>query len=167
MSIKVSYKIEGPVLQKLKQAGPKVKEEIGNALRDASTLYMEHAIREAPKSTSTLSQSIKRDLQPLSASVFPTVDYAPMVHGDVDEQGNLTKQRSDPRWIPAMEAQPGGTLYRWAKKKGMNPWAVRASIAEKGTRFNPFMSRAADDKDSEVKDIFNKMIQKIVNNLAD
>lgn len=54
----------------------------------------------------------------------------------------------DPRRIEALEkgslphwtsARPGSPLHRWAKFKGLNPYAVQRSIAKKGTKAHPFI----------------------------
>lgn len=39
-------------------------------------------------------------------------------------------------------AVSGETLKAWAKRKGLNPWAVAKSIAKNGTKANPFLLRS-------------------------
>lgn len=43
-----------------------------------------------------------------------------------------------PHWVPISALKP------WAEKKGINPWAVQRSIAKKGTKPNPFFSKAVE-----------------------
>lgn len=59
------------------------------------------------------------------------------------------KSTLDPRRIEALEhgsrphwtsARPGTSLYRWARHKGINPYAVQRSIARKGTKAHPFVA---------------------------
>jgi hypothetical protein len=69
--------------------------------------------------------------------------------------------------IPAREAKEGGTLYRWAKKKGMNPWAVRASIAKKGVKRNRYLKRAADGSTLGVRSIFEDALGKLAASFGD
>ena len=158
-------KLEGPILAKLQRASITAKNAVVDAMRDASTFVMEAAIRETPASTGNLRKSIRREIDKggLRAFIFPAVDYGVALHGPFEGSAG----RSKPFLIPAREAQAGGTLYRWAKKKGMNPWAVRASIAKKGIKFNPFLKRAADASEGGVKLIFEKALAGIANGLAD
>lgn len=158
-------KIEGKVVQKIAQSGPKAKEIFADAMRDASTDVMEETIRQAPASTGNLRKAIRRELSEsgLHAEIFPSVQYGEALHGDFDSSETF----SPPRTIPAREAQAGGTLYRWAKKKGMNPWAVRASIKKKGVRYNRYMKRASANTESSVKKIFEGAIEKFARHLSD
>ena len=57
--------------------------------------------------------------------VEPDVNYAaPVEYG------------SRPHWV---SVRPGTPLNRWAKQKGISPYAVQRSIARKGTRAHPFV----------------------------
>lgn len=49
---------------------------------------------------------------------------------------------------------PVEPLIPWAKKKGLNPWAVARSIAKKGTKANPFLQRALDNTKTGVESEF-------------
>lgn len=65
---------------------------------------------------------------------------------------------------------PIDAITPWAKKKGLNPWAVAMSIKKKGTKANPFLSRAIDDAQSgieqEFEDALNATLAE-VNSLPD
>lgn len=159
--MELTVKIEGQLRKKLAQAPSIVKSEVQRGVEDASTLLMEESIKTAPKSSSVMSRSIRRELSDLKAVIFPTVDYAFFLHGDE------TRERSAPFLIPAKEATEGGTLYRWAKKKGMNPWAVRASIAKRGIKHNPWLFKTAKANEGKVKEIFGGVLEKISVALGD
>jgi hypothetical protein len=163
--MELTMKVEGPILSKLANAPASAKAALQAGMLDASTYTMEASIRETPASTGTLRKSIRREFSNdgLTAAIFPAVDYGAFLHGPFDSAGG----RSRPFTIPAKEAMPGGTLYRWAQKKGMNPWAVRASIAKKGVKFNPYLKRAADDSSDGVKNIFVGVLDKIAATLGD
>lgn len=77
--------------------------------------------------TGQLRGSIRYKFMPLSltAEVGPTVDYAAAIE-------NGTR----PHWV---SVKPGTPLFRWAKQKGINPFAVQRSIAKKGTKAHPFV----------------------------
>ena len=56
--------------------------------------------------------------------------------------------------------RPAGTyvspqrLERWARKRGLNPYAVARSIAKKGTRAQPFMAPAFNAVVGKIESIF-------------
>lgn len=163
--MELQMNIAGKVLEKIKSSGPKVTEIFGETMRDASTVVMEATIQEAPSSIGALRQSIRRELSDsgLKAEIFPSVKYGEDLHGKF-EGG---PERSAPRFIPVREAQEGGSLYRWAKKKGINPFAVRASIGKKGVKYNKFMKRAADSTAPRVEKIFSTGIERVAKYFSD
>ncbi len=164
--MELKLEIDGKVLEKIKVADRTTRTIFQGAVRDGSTLMMETAIRETPASTGNLRKSIRREISGsgLRASIFPSVVYGASLHGNFDgTDGAFTP----PRMIPAREAKEGGTLYRWAKKKGMNPWAVRASIAKKGVKRNRYLKRAADGSTLGVRSIFEDALGKLAASFGD
>lgn len=164
--MELKLEIDGKVLEKIKVADKTTRRIFQEAVLDGSTLMMETAIRETPASTGNLRKSIRRELSGsgLRASIFPSVVYGASLHGNFDgTDGAYTP----PRMIPAREAKEGGSLYRWAKKKGMNPWAVRASINKKGVKRNRYLKRAADGSTSGVAKIFEDALDKLASTLGD
>lgn len=164
--MELKLEIQGKVLEKLKNADSKTKSIFQRAVVEGSTLMMENSIRETPASTGNLRKSIRREIYGggFTAAIFPSVEYGFDLHGSFDESdGPYTK----PHLIPAREAMEGGTLYRWAKKKGMNPWAVRASIKKKGVKRNRFLKRAADESTDGVKRIFEDALSSLAGAFAD
>lgn len=163
--MEIKIQIKGDILKKLKSASKDVRDIVVDGIRDASTLLMEDSIRNAPASTGNLRKSIRREIDErgLRATIFPSAKYGFFLHGPIDK----SRERSKPFMIPAKEARAGGTLYRWAKKKGMNPWAVRASIAKKGIKFNPFLTKTAEADQGKVRDIFKRTLNQIAAHLAD
>lgn len=162
----LKMEIEGAILKKLKSADTFTRGIFQDAMRDASTVVMEASIREAPAATGNLRKAITREFSDsgLKAEIFSSVVYGEMLHGRFDESdGEFT----DPHMIPAREAKPGGTLYRWGQKRGMNPWAVRASIAKKGVRRNRFFKRAANATESAVGKVFEGAMDKLAKKLGD
>lgn len=130
--------------------------EIARAIRNASTLLMEKSISEAPASTGMLRKSIKRDLYPLKAAIYPTVKYGIYVH-----------EGTRPHWPPLGEIKPGGSIYRWAVKKGIPPFLVARAIARHGTKAQPWMKQVTDKYKDEVNAIFEEALQRIAEKLGD
>lgn len=163
--MEIKLHIEGKVLEKIRVGDRKTREIFQDAVRDGSTLMMENTIRETPASTGNLRKSIRREItgSGLKATIFPSVQYGEFLHGTFDGGAAMSK----PFTIPAREAAPGGTLYRWAKKKGLNPYAVRASIAKKGIRHNPYLRRAADSSTGGVQTIFETALTRLSESFAD
>lgn len=57
-------------------------------------------------------------------------------------------------------------ITAWAKKKGINPWAVAMSIKKKGTKPNPFLKRAVGDVKDDVDKEFEDALNGALNELA-
>lgn len=164
--MELKLEIDGKVLEKIKVADRITRGVFQEAVLDGSTLMMENTIRETPASSGNLRKSIRREISGsgLRASIFPSVVYGASLHGNFDgSDGAFTP----PRTIPAREAKEGGSLYRWAMKKGMNPWAVRASIAKKGVKRNRYLKRAADTSTNSVKGIFERALATLASKFGD
>lgn len=148
--MQLRVKITGNILPKLKNAESETRRRLKAAVLDASTDLFQDIARATPASTGNLLRSIRREIAPsgLSAAIFTDLDYGIQLHGEVDANGELREDRSEPFLIEAKEAEEGGTLYRWAKKHGLNPWAVRGLIAKRGIKHNPWLVRTAlEDRD--------------------
>ena len=161
----LTVQLQGDLLKKIQSIGGEAKQIIVSAVKDASTQLMEDTMNNAPRSSGALMQSMRREItnQGLTATIFPTVQYAYELHGEDKRRGEM----SAPMLIPSRDAKEGGPLYRWAKKKGLNPWAVRASIAKKGHKYQPWIKETAD-KDSEmVKETFANALNTIAERLGD
>ncbi|SIS11370.1 HK97 gp10 family phage protein [Williamsia sterculiae] len=101
-------------------------------LRNAIRIQREMRERAGVGVTGDLRRSVTYtiDTHGLSAEIRPTASYAEAV-----EWG------SPPRHV---SAAPGTPLARWADQKGLNPYAVQASIAAKGTVAHPFIRPTYD-----------------------
>lgn len=55
----------------------------------------------------------------------------------------------------------GESLGPWAKKKGLNPYAVAKSIAKKGTKANPFFKRAIEGTEAQINKLFDSALEAI------
>lgn len=77
----------------------------------------------------------------MTAEIKPSAPYA-----DAVETG------SRPHWPPSA---PGSSLAAWAKLKGLNVYAVAASIAKKGTKAHPYIVPTYDETKEGVGESFN------------
>lgn len=161
--MQINLKLQGQFLDKVAKAPAEAKSIIEDGLVDASTHLFQTSQENAPASTGALRQGMREEIQrdKLRAEIYPSSKYAMFVHGPGGEG------RTKPHWIPGKEAMAGGALYRWAKKKGANPWAVRAAIAKKGTKFQPWLEKTAKSEEGKVLAIISSSIQNIARFLGD
>lgn len=147
--------VKGRILEKLPRATSIVSGELEAALQDASTLIWQKSIETAPASIGVLRKSIMRDLYPTYSKIYPTVQYGLYVH-----------EGTRPHWPPLSEIKSGGSIYRWAQKKGIPPFLVAKAIAKKGTKAQPWMAKVAKDYAGEVQEIFIRALAKAVEKLV-
>lgn len=136
-------RIEGRLLDILPEANSLVEARIKKALANASEYLWQKVIEATPTSVGTLRKSITRDLHPTYAEIYPQMKYGYWVH-----------EGSSPHWIPKKEMLPGGTLYRWAQKKGIPVFLVARAIARKGTKGNPWMANTYEKEWPRIQKIF-------------
>lgn len=156
MALEISItETSGNLLKKLPNAKRIVGDAVAAGLDKASALLWREAILNTPKSTGTLAKSIMRDIEPTHAKIYPTLMYGLYVH-----------EGTKPHGIPKSEIQPGGSLYRWAKKKGIDPYLVARAIARKGTKAQPWLAQTMDKSEKAVIDLFEDALNKAVNALT-
>lgn len=92
-----------------------------------SALTVEGKAKEfAPVDTGRLRASITTKIEQTKATIAPTVPYASAV-----EFG------SRPHWPPVSALEP------WARRHGMNAYALARSISRRGTKPHPYMQPGA------------------------
>lgn len=108
-----------------------------------------NAKTEAPVDTGRLRSSVVTNLGQLSASIGPTVQYAPYV-----EFGTR------PHWAPVGALQPWAGRHGFgAGKKG--DWLVRFIISRRGTRGHPFMRPAAQKSITAIRGFANQLLRDV------
>lgn len=147
ISIQISNLSE--VIKRFKDSPQIVSNELEKAIKLSATLIQRNAKINASKGvTGQLRSNINIDYAPERATIHPDVNYASYV-----ELG------TGPHFISISVLQP------WADLKGINVYALRNSIAKKGTQAHPFMSKAADDSVDEVQSFFEKAVTAIANTI--
>lgn len=106
----------------------------------------------APSNEGTLRKSIKTTLRPLEGAVLAMAKYAEFVHDG-------TKPHMPP-------TDPGGSLDRWAKKKGIPTFLVARAIARRGTKAQPFFDEAIEANEGKINSLFSEAIQATVTDIA-
>lgn len=79
---------------------------------------------------------------------------------------SLAKYAADVQYGTAPHFVSAQELLPWAQKKGVNAWAVAKSIAKKGTKANPFFTRAVDASEAGIASEFETAIKNIVAKLS-
>ena len=150
-----AYGIDIQGLAEMQKAFAEAPEKVGKVLEDttkqAGKDIFREAVKEAPHAFGNLQRSMHMDYEPVQVKVEPTADYAKDVEFGRPPQ-NIT-------------GQDFVALTKWANKKGINPYAVRASIRKHGTKPNPFMQRTRDKLENPIQDLFRKageLIEKIL-----
>lgn len=98
--------------------------------------------------TGRLASSIRPEFGVLRAEISPHVDYAIYLH-----------EGTRPHWVPISAIAP------WANRHNIPPAVVQRSIAQKGTKANPFMVRAAQASQPDIDHFFAKAVELIVNTI--
>jgi hypothetical protein len=85
----------------------------------------------------------------LRGEMGPRAKYALPVH-----------EGSRPHWTSVKN------LEGWAKRHGMNPYALQRSIAKKGTKANPFLKDAIDIAQPSINKRFDTALSNSLNEIA-
>lgn len=152
----ITMKIAGKFLEAIKGHDKVIRELQHEAVKEASTVVWNQTTQNAPfGSSGQLRKGIRREVFPTKATITPSSEYAVAVHGG-----------TAPHAVSKSALIQGGSLYRWAKKRGMNVYAVANSIKKKGTKANPFMANSIKETASEVQDIFKRILGKATQKLG-
>lgn len=76
--------------------------------------------------------------------------------------GTAVEFGTKPHYISVKDNIP---FQLWAKRKGINPYAVARSIQRKGTKGNPFFQKSVDDSQKEIDDEIDKAIDAILKDI--
>ncbi len=116
---------------------PEIAQKLVDRLAD---LAWSNAFYEAPWRTGYLAQSVVKDVGILEASIKPVASYAIFV-----ERGTLPHLiRPVNASVLAFEVAGGGMVFT-------------RLVRHPGTKPNPFMQRAADATEGEVKNVFDEL----------
>ena len=139
-------------LDKVQDYYNKFPEIAGAELKKANNATLitieRRAKRNAPSDRGKLRKNTKRVATEQGGSLTFQEKYAAAVH-----------EGTRPHHPPI---QKGKGLALWAKRKGLNAYAVAKSIARKGTKGKPFLQDAVLAKKSTVNRIFIRALKNII-----
>lgn len=136
-------------------AGPAtLAREVRTAMTAGSLLIEGTARSLAPKDTGRLGGSITHAITGgganLTSKIGPSVAY-----------GLYAEKGRGPGRMPPVAAIEG-----WARRHGMNPFALARSIARKGTKGKPYMRPAFEQNVGRVTSLFEKVGAVVVSRMA-
>lgn len=155
MSSDVFLTLDSKDVQRVFRAYPEAATRRLGQLVEAGTIDVqrEMAINAPVGATGDMRRAVKYKIDRfmMRGEVTPTTPYAAAV-----ENG------SRPHFV---SVKPGSSLRKWADHKGINPWAVQASIAKKGTKAHPFVKptyvKMKPKVESDIIQGFNQFVQQV------
>lgn len=132
-----------------KKAPQKVDDEISKALHKSALTVQRAAQEDTPVDTGRLRSSIQYRVMGKQARVYVQAKYGVFVH-----------EGTRPHFPPIKAIEP------WARKRGLNAFAVARAIARKGTKGHPFMRNAAEASKGDVSEFFREGIQNVIISLT-
>jgi hypothetical protein len=146
----VAIEIEGldELQAKFAQSPEIVGEELSHATKQAGAGIIKEEVVQAPHDSGRLQQSIKMEFEPIQVTVWPDVEYAKYVVSG-------TKPHTP----------PVGALEAWARRHGVNPYAVQRAIKMHGTKPNNFVQRTRGGIAGFVQDLFKIARKNIIERL--
>lgn len=144
--------IQGNFQKKLDKVTRSFPGEIKDSVRKATTFLHARVKEKTPAGQGDLRKSLSLKISGFQGIIRPTVKYAIFVH-----------EGTRPHWVPKSEwALPTGSLYKWAMKKGLNPFLVARAIARKGTKKQPWMKETLETYESQVTDFFEQEVNRLI-----
>lgn len=119
------------------------------AIKKSIINFERRAIQETPVDTGFLRSSYESRFWHLEWELRNTKEYGVFVH-----------EPTRPHWTSAKNVEG------WARRHGIPVGAVQASIAKKGTKWNPWMTRTMEQEAWQVEVIFNNEFSKLLSKLS-
>lgn len=150
--------------QRYAGAAPIIEEELLTASRRVILVVEGLAKRYVRVDQRHLRRSITSDARPIAGGVRAVagtnVPYARIVEG-MDESGKLHQ------WSrrPGMPPPPQGALLGWMRRHGMPPeaeTALRFSIARKGIKARPYLTRALSEVRPQANAEFAQVSRRVI-----
>jgi hypothetical protein len=152
-----SLYIKGNFQQRLNEATRKFPADVQNTVKRATAFMWARVHEKTPTSFGNLKKSVSAKVSKFRGVIEPTVKYGFWVH-----------EGTKPHWMPRSEwANPSGSLYKWAMRKGLNPFLVARAIARKGTKKQPWMKETFRTYEDEVRGYFDEAVDSLLDKVKD
>jgi len=149
----VEFKGVDRLMKKLNASEQNIRQNLLKALKTSTNVVQIAAKTTVSRSTGDLARSIATDIKARILTGIVGLDYPGKKYGKHVEFGTR------PHWVSVK------ALERWAKKKGISPYAVQKSIARKGTKKHPFLIPAFTKNKEFIQQQFKGALKRITKEL--
>lgn len=150
MEIKIEIENLNEIRTALIQSPVIVAKYINKAIKQALMIDLWNAKQKTtPVDLSNLKGTWNSKFSNLYGELGPNAKYALPVH-----------EGSRPHWVGIKH------IEGWARRHGINPYALQKSIAKKGTKANPFLQEAINIAQPNINKRFNVALQSALNEIA-
>ena len=126
-----------------------VREQMGRAMFLATNTMKNKARSIVPVDTGALRRSIRNEVSYRGNIVEGII-------GPTEPYGADVEFGTHPHLVSAK------ILEKWARKRGLNPWAVASSIKRKGTKKHPYMEPTFEQTRDKVIAFFKEFIDNLL-----
>ena len=147
VGVRVSLRDQARTVAAIKSLGPQIHGEVTKAIVSAAIEAQSFAKQAAPVDTGVLRAQINIFVSSdkLRAGIVANAKYASFVEYGTGQAGAATNKQTLPAgYVHGPDHKVGGKrLVGWARRHGLNPFAVAAGIRKRGgTKARPFMGPA-------------------------
>lgn len=150
LKVEILGKVEAQ--RKLEQVVADLRgQEFLDGMRNATLTVQRAARKNAPVDTGRLRASITAEVRN-----SPTTGAVQGVVGSVVEYAAAVELGSRPHWVPV------SALQVWARRHGVNAYALAKAIAKRGTRPREYLQGAFDESQSTIVLNIGDVVSRIV-----
>jgi len=126
-----------------------VGEELQKATMEAGLKIQSLEMKNSPHDTGNLARGIHLDYQPIQVTIAPQANYA-----------SYPEFGTQPHYVSPQQ------LMGWARRHGLNPYAVSKSIQKHGTKAQYYVRNTVGQIGEEVSEIFTNCLGNIIKRLS-
>lgn len=150
MSVQLEVKGFDRLVKQIERYPAISEKHVGTAINRALVRILGQEKQQAPVGvTGNLRDNWRIDMGRFTGALRSMAPYSMAVH-----------QGTKPHYVS------GETLKAWAARKGLNPWAVAASIRKNGTKANPFLKRSIEVEGENVNREFKNALDAILKDVT-
>lgn len=150
MAVELQIKGFNELVKQMERYPAISEKHVNNAINRSLVRILGQEKQQAPVGvTGNLRDNWKIDIGRFTGSLRSNAPYSIAVH-----------QGTGPHNVS------GETLKAWAARKGLNPWAVAASIRKHGTKANPFLQKSVQVEGENVNREFSTALGAILKEIT-
>lgn len=150
MSVQLEIKGFDRLMKQVEKYPALSEKHVGAAINRSLVRILGQEKQQAPVGvTGNMRDNWRIDIGRFTGTLKSNAPYSMAVH-----------QGTGPHYVS------GETLKAWAARKGLNPWAVAASIRKHGTKANPFLQRSVQVEGENVNREFKGALDAILKEIT-